>query len=184
MRTGRGLALCEKPQRPLRPIKFIAAIDLHSILQQIQCRMQQEDFTDRSSLISIDAAVDNVLVTIAVTRVEYPAGVGKPNPCQCTLPTHQNNPARRLRIITALSLEKPVGKSELEEHFRSHFRRSRVRGLPDLEYVKDLRAGHLPENIEVREFFMKTGDYLGNVVAQQGLHLEPTTPFVARDMAV
>ena len=28
--------------------------------------------------------------------------------------------ARRLRIITALSLEKPVGKSELEEHFRSH----------------------------------------------------------------
>jgi hypothetical protein len=27
------------------------------------------------------------------------------------------NPARRLRIVTALSLEKPVGKSELEQHF-------------------------------------------------------------------
>ena len=33
---------------------------------------------------------------------------------------------------------------------------------PDLEYVKDLRAHALPPNIEVREFFMKTGDYLGN----------------------
>ena len=53
---------------------------------------------------------------------------------------------------------------------------------PDLEYVKDLRAGHLPENIEVREF-MKTGDYLGNVVGAAGLHLDQLHLRRARDMA-
>ena len=73
----------------------------------------------------------NVLDTIAGDIVlGIPLGWANPTLRQCTLPTHQNNPARRLRIITALSLEKPVGKSELEEHFRNHFRRSRVRGLP------------------------------------------------------
>lgn len=34
--------------------------------------------------------------------------------------------------------------------------------------MKDLRAGQLPPNIEVQEFFMKTGDYLGNAPAQMG----------------
>ncbi len=37
---------------------------------------------------------------------------------------------------------------------------------PDLEYVKDSRAGGLPPNIEVREFFMKTGDYLTAINSQ------------------
>jgi hypothetical protein len=35
----------------------------------------------------------------------------------------------------------------------------------------------------VREFFMKTGDYLGNEAAQQG-YISTNYTFVARDMAV
>ena len=54
---------------------------------------------------------------------------------------------------------------------------------PDLEYVKDSRASCLPPNIEVREFFMKTGDYLGNEAAQQG-YISTNYTFVARDMAL
>jgi hypothetical protein len=55
---------------------------------------------------------------------------------------------------------------------------------PDLDYVKDCCAPRtLPPNIEVREFFMKTGDYLGNPVAQQG-YISTNYTFVARDMAV
>jgi hypothetical protein len=55
---------------------------------------------------------------------------------------------------------------------------------PDLDYVKDLRGRHaLPPNIEVREFFMKTGDYLGNEAAQQS-YISTNYTFVARDMAV
>jgi acyl-CoA hydrolase len=49
--------------------------------------------------------------------------------------------------------------------------------------VQDLRANALPPNIEVREFFMKTGDYLGNAAAQQG-YISTNYTFVARDMAV
>ena len=136
-------------------------------------------------IASIDAAVDNVLDTIAGDIVlGIPLGVGKPNPFVNALYRRiRNNPLRRLRIITALSLEKPVGKSELEDHFLHPLVERVFADYPDLDYVKDLRAGKLPDNVEVREFFMKTGDYLGNVVAQQG-YISTNYTFVARDMAV
>jgi acyl-CoA hydrolase len=54
---------------------------------------------------------------------------------------------------------------------------------PDMDYVKDLRAGTLPPNIEVQEFFMKTGDYLGNAPAQQA-YISTNYTYAARDMAV
>ena len=54
---------------------------------------------------------------------------------------------------------------------------------PDLDYVKALRGGGLPPNIEVSEFFLKTGDYVGNLAAQQG-YISTNYTFVARDMAV
>jgi len=136
-------------------------------------------------IASIDAAVDNVLDTIAGDIVlGIPLGVGKPNPFVNALYRRiRNNPLRRLRIITALSLEKPVGKSELEDHFLHPLVERVFADYPDLDYVKDLRAGKLPDNVEVREFFMKTGDYLGNVVAQQA-YISTNYTFVARDMAV
>jgi acyl-CoA hydrolase len=137
-------------------------------------------FVDR-----IDAAVDHVLDRIAGDIVlGIPLGIGKPNPFVNALYRRiKGNPARRLRIITALSLERPVGKSELEAHFLEPFVERVFKDYPDLEYVKDLRAGTLPPNIEVREFFMKTGDYLGNAAAQQG-YISTNYTFVARDMAV
>jgi hypothetical protein len=96
------------------------------------------------------------------------------------------NPARKLRIITALSLEvKPVGKSDLEQHFLEPLvERVFKPTIPDLEYVKDLRAPALPPNIEVREFFMKTGDYLGNEAWRSSNYISTNYTFVARDMAV
>jgi hypothetical protein len=93
------------------------------------------------------------------------------------------NPARKLRIITALSLIKPVGKSELEQHFLEPLVERVFADYPDLEYAVDLRAHALPPNIEVREFFMKTGDYIGNEAAQQN-YISTNYTFVARDMAV
>jgi len=133
----------------------------------------------------IDAAVDHVLDTIPGDIVlGIPLGIGKPNPFVNALYRRiKANPARKLRIITALSLEKPVGKSELEEHFLKPLVERLFKDYPDLDYVKDLRAHALPPNIEVREFFMKTGDYLGNSAAQQG-YISTNYTFVARDMDV
>jgi hypothetical protein len=70
-------------------------------------------------LNTIAAAVDHVLDTISGTIVlGAPLGIGKPNPFINALYRRiRANPARRLTIITALSLEKPVGQSELERHF-------------------------------------------------------------------
>lgn len=133
----------------------------------------------------IDAAVDHVLDTVAGDIVlGLPLGIGKPNPFANALYRRiKANPARKLRIITALSLAKPAGHSELEQHFLDPLVERLFADYPDLEYVKDLRANALPPNIEVREFFMKTGDYLGNAVAQQG-YISTNYTFVARDMGV
>ncbi len=133
----------------------------------------------------IDAAVDHVLDTIPGDIVlGLPLGIGKPNPFANALYRRiKANPARKLRIITALSLAKPAGHSELEQHFLEPLVERLFADYPDLEYVKDLRANALPSNIEVREFFMKTGDYLGNAVAQQG-YISTNYTFVARDMGV
>ncbi|WP_374356920.1 hypothetical protein, partial [Chitinimonas sp.] len=133
----------------------------------------------------IDAAVDYVLDTLPGEIVlGTPLGIGKPNPFINALYRRiKANPARSLKIITALSLEKPAGRTDIERHFLAPLVERVFGDYPDLDYVKDLRAGHLPPNIEVLEFFLKTGDYLGNPVAQQG-YISTNYTFVARDMAL
>ncbi|MES2950779.1 MAG: acetyl-CoA hydrolase/transferase C-terminal domain-containing protein, partial [Pseudomonadota bacterium] len=137
------------------------------------------------TIASIAAAVDHVLATIPGPIVlGIPLGVGKPNPFVNALYRRiKKMSSRKLTIITALSLEKPVGHSELERHFLEPLVERVFTDYPDLDYVKDSRAGHLPVNIRVHEFFMKTGDYLGNETAQQG-YISTNYTFVARDMAV
>jgi acyl-CoA hydrolase len=136
-------------------------------------------------IASIDAAVDNVLDRIPGDIVlGIPLAVGKPNPFVNALYRRiRDNPSRRLRVVTALSLEKPVGHSELERHFLEPLVERVFGDYPDLDYMKDSRAGRLPPNIEVCEFFMKTGDYIGNAAAQQA-YISTNYTFVARDMAV
>ena len=132
---------------------------------------------------SIDAAVDYTLDRIAGDIVlGIPLGVGKPNPYVNALYRRiKANPARKLKIITALSLEKPVGKSDLEKHFLAPLVDRVFADYPDLEYVKDLRGPGLPSNIDVCEVFMKTGDYLGNAVAQRN-YISTNYTHIARDM--
>ncbi len=132
---------------------------------------------------SIEAAVDVVMDSIAGEIVlGIPLAIGKPNPFVNALYRRvKANPSRKLTIITALSLERPVRKSELERHFLEPLVARVFGDYPDLEYVKDLRGAGLPPNIQVREFFMKTGDYLGNAAAQQGF-IATNYTFVARDM--
>lgn len=137
------------------------------------------------TIASIAAAVDHVLDTISGPIVlGIPLGVGKPNPFVNALYRRiKEGGSRELTIITALSLEKPVGHSDLERHFLEPLVKRVFADYPDLDYVKDSRAGCMPPHIRVHEFFMKTGDYLGNESAQQG-YISTNYTFVARDMAV
>lgn len=141
--------------------------------------------TKTLTIDSIEACVDHVLDTISGDVVlGIPLGVGKPNPLVNALYRRiKANPSRKLRIITALSLEKPVGHSDLEKNFLEPLVERVFEDYPDMDYVKDARSGKLPPNIEVREFFMKTGDYLGNDTAQIS-YISTNYTFVARDMGV
>ncbi|MDI4632912.1 acetyl-CoA hydrolase [Pelomonas sp. V22] len=132
----------------------------------------------------ISTAVDQVLARIPGEIVmAIPLGLGKPNPFVNALYRRvAAEPGRRLKIFTALSLERPVGKSELEQHFLAPLAERVFADYPDLDYVKALRGTGLPPNIQVHEFFMKTGDYLGNDAAQQGF-VCTNYSFAVRDMA-
>ncbi|WP_271009504.1 acetyl-CoA hydrolase/transferase C-terminal domain-containing protein [Paucibacter sp. B51] len=118
----------------------------------------------------LEAAVDEILRRIpGDIGLALPLGIGKPNPLVNALYRRiAALPERRLRIYTALSLEKPKGRSELEQHFLAPLVERVFADYPDLAYVGPLRAGQLPDNIAVQEFFLKTADYLGNEAAQQG----------------
>ncbi len=131
----------------------------------------------------LERAVDLILARVPGDLVmAIPLGLGKPNPLVNTLYRRVSRmPERRLKIFTALSLEKPVGKSELEQQFLAPLVERVFADYPDLDYVKDHRAQTLPPNIEVHEFFLKTGDYLGNPLAQQGF-VCTNYSFVVRDM--
>ena len=128
-------------------------------------------------------AVDAVLAAVPGDIVlGIPLAIGKPNAFVNALYRRiAADPSRRLTIVTALSLEKPVGKSDLERHFLAPLVDRVFGDYPDLDYVKALRGAGLPPNINVREFFLKTGDYLQNPAAQQG-YISTNYTFVARDM--
>lgn len=145
--------------------------------------MNTQTRTPMLALDDMEAAVDAVLERIPGEIVlAIPLGLGKPNPWVNALYRRiAATPARRLKIFTALSLERPVGKSELEQHFLGPLLERVFADYPDLDYVKAARAHALPPNIEVHEFFFKTGDYLNNDAAQQGF-VCTNYSFVARDM--
>lgn len=73
----------------------------------------------------------------------------------------------RLTIFTALTLEVPRARGELEQRFLEPLVERLYAGLPSLSYAQAIRAGTLPPNIEVREFYFRPGAYLGTPTAQQ-----------------
>ncbi len=133
----------------------------------------------------IDAAVEHILKHIpGEIALGVPLGIGKPNPLINALYQRvKAMPERRMRILTALSLQRPKGSSSLERHFLEPFVERVFGDYPDLDYVLDNRAGRLPDNIDVHEFFFKTSDYLSNTYAQQN-HICTNYTFAARDMVI
>jgi len=74
----------------------------------------------------------------------------------------KEDPELSLRMITALSLEKPQGNSELEVRFLKDLKERIFAGVPDIDYMKDFRNGTLPPNVELYEFYCKPGSNLKN----------------------
>ncbi len=132
---------------------------------------------------SLDVCLDNMLaLTGPRVVIGTPLGIGKPNALLNRLYARiKADPARSLRILTALSLQKPQTSNALEEAFMRPFIDRVFGDYVELDYVTDLRKGKLPANVDVSEFFLKSGDYLRNDYAQQN-YMATHYTHAARDM--
>ena len=91
------------------------------------------------------------------------------------------DPQRHLSILTALSLEIPSARGELERRFLEPFAKRVFAGVPELEYLRDLKRGGLPMNIELFEFYFRPGAMLGVPSAQQN-YVSSNYTHAGRDM--
>ena len=111
-----------------------------------------------------------------------PLGIGKPN-------LIANEFFRRARgdstldltIFTALSLRKPTGSSALEKAFIDPLAARIFGNYPELDYLEAVRAGTVPANVRVIEFFFEPGSLLNSVHAQSH-YLSANYTHVAREL--
>jgi acyl-CoA hydrolase len=111
-----------------------------------------------------------------------PLGLGKPNHLiNAFYRRAVANPDISLEILTALSLERPRARTDVEKKFLQPFV-DRVFGdyLP-LDYMQDLRAGKVPDNIVISEFYIKAGAMIG-VLPIQSNYISTNYTFAARDI--
>ncbi len=92
----------------------------------------------------------------------------------------KEDPEITLKIVTALALERPTGKNELEKRFIEPLADRLFGRSPQFDYMLDFRSGELPKNVEIYEFFNKAGGYMNNPAAQRN-HLNSNYTHVARD---
>jgi Acetyl-CoA hydrolase/transferase C-terminal domain len=100
--------------------------------------------------------------------VGLPLGLGKANHIANAL--YARAAADRsisLTLFTALTLEKPKPTNLLEARFIEPVIERLFGGYPDLAYAEAQRAGSLPPNIRVIEFFFLAGRWLRVASAQQ-----------------
>jgi acyl-CoA hydrolase len=118
-------------------------------------------------------------------RVAAPLGLGKPHGLLNALyQLTRDDPARSLRLYTALSLTRPQPAAGLEARFlrpflQRHFGTDQV----DPQYALDQARDALPANVEVNEFYLQSGALLQSGSAQRS-HISQNYTHVARDLVV
>lgn len=134
-------------------------------------------FTDAEA--TVDWLIDTVGRDI---RVGAPLGLGKPATLLNALYARARaDSSIRLSILTALSLDVPVAASELERRIMDPIVERLFEDYPGLDYLRDVKANTVPDNIVVSEFFFQPGSMLGNEHAQRHYRSVNYT-HVARDL--
>ncbi len=127
--------------------------------------------------------VDDVLLRLGKTLVVgTPLAAGKPNHLLNAFYNRAKADSTiSLTIVSALTLERPKGKSLLEKRFLGPFTERLFGDYPDLEYELDRTNNRLPDNIKIMDFYFPAGKYLNNPLAQQN-YISSNYTHVARDM--
>ena len=134
-------------------------------------------------LEDVAQAVDEILARVGKNVViGLPLGLGKPVELVNALYARAvKDGSLQLKILTALSLEKPTGASAIERAFLKPFVERVFGGVPELDVIADLRANRLPPNVQVCEFFFRPGAFMDNAHAQQH-YISSNYTHVARDV--
>ncbi|MBV4532022.1 acetyl-CoA hydrolase [Pseudomonas sp. SWRI107] len=134
-------------------------------------------------LCSIDLAVEQALSRLpAHIHMGLPLGLGKPNAFVNALYARiRDLPERRLTLYTALSLGRPALGNGLQRRLLEPFVERVFADYEELTYLADLRAGSLPPNIRVEQFFMQPGSLLHSEQAQQD-YVSSNYSHAARDI--
>jgi acyl-CoA hydrolase len=97
-----------------------------------------------------------------------PLGLGKANHVINAIYNKvRKNPSYSLKIYTALTLNTPQASSDMERRFLEPFKQRLYNGYCELDFAHDLHDENLPNNVEVCEFFLAAGQWLGNSSVQQ-----------------
>ncbi|HET6395946.1 MAG TPA: acetyl-CoA hydrolase/transferase C-terminal domain-containing protein [Pseudoxanthomonas sp.] len=118
----------------------------------------------------LDAALDHVLARLPQElRVGAPLGLGKPHRLLNALYARvERDPARPLRLYTALSLDPPSAGGGLQGRFlRPFVERHFGADFPRLAYVEAMKRDALPAHVVVEEFYVQSGALLGSSQAQR-----------------
>ncbi len=117
----------------------------------------------------VEACVDYILETVGKEiRLGLPLGLGKPPQLVNAIYRRAKaDPTIKLTILTALSLEVPSAGKGLQKALMAPIFKRVFGNYPGLDYMHDIHAGTVPANIDVHEFFFKSGSMLGNSYAQQ-----------------
>jgi acyl-CoA hydrolase len=135
--------------------------------------------------LSIDEAIARILQRGGdAVAVATPLGLGKPNHLLNALYARfKAEPARRLTLYTALSLDLPAAGSDIERRFLEPFlARQFGTGYPRLDYAVDMKANRVPANVRVEEFYFMSGAMMHAQRAQRE-YASINYTSVARDLA-
>lgn len=132
---------------------------------------------------TVEACVDEVIAAVGKQIVlGAPLGLGKPNQLiNAFYRRVAQDASLSLTIYTALSLEKPRPGSDLEARFLDPFIDRHFGSYVELDYMRALRKGALPPNVQVHEFYFRAGSMKGVASAQRG-YISTNYTFIARDL--
>jgi acyl-CoA hydrolase len=111
-----------------------------------------------------------------------PLALGKPNHLVNAFYAHARaHPQVQLEIFTALSLNPPKPGEGLQRRFLEPFLARHFGEYPRLDYLEDLDRDTVPDNIQISEFYFRSGSRIGNAHAQRH-YVSSNYTHVARDM--